>query len=150
MNSQNIDWSELLEKAIKIAVSAHEGQRQKDGTPYILHPIHLMQQLSDPAARIAAVLHDVVEDTAVSLEELRSAGMPAEVMEALRLLTHEEGMPYADYIRRIAQNALARQVKMADLSHNMDVRRLPILTERDHDRLLKYHASWQLLAQHRE
>ena len=147
MNSKDKDWPVLLERAISIAVNAHQGQRQKDGAPYILHPLHLMQQLEQPDAKMAAILHDVVEDTDVTFADLESAGMPETVLAALRLLTHDAETPYLDYIKQIAGNPLARQVKMADLTHNMDVRRLPEITDKDRERLLKYHQAWQMLSE---
>lgn len=135
-------WSDLLEKSICLAVNAHQGQRQKDGSPYILHPLHLMQQQTTPEAQIVAVLHDVVEDTDVTFDDLETLGLPTEVVEAVRLLTHDEGTSYPDYIRSIKSNPLARRVKMADLSHNMDIRRLPEMTANAKSRLGKYHNAW--------
>ena len=144
-DSSDLEWSTLLEKAILLAVQAHQGQRQKDGSPYILHPLHLMAQLDDPAAQMVAVLHDVVEDTAVTMADLVALGLPEAVIAALQLLTHDEAMPYELYIQQIADNPLARQVKLADLTHNMDIRRLPVVTAKDRVRLQKYHQSWQFL-----
>lgn len=144
-DSAGPDWATLLEQAILLATRAHLGQRQKDGAPYILHPLHLMAQLDDPAAQLAAILHDVVEDTTVTMAELQTLGLPEPVMAALKLLTHDESLPYEAYIRRIAEDDLARQVKLADLAHNMDIRRLPEVTARDLERLQKYHRSWLIL-----
>jgi (p)ppGpp synthase/HD superfamily hydrolase len=135
----------LLEKAIEIAVRAHAGQKGKDGSPYILHPLRLMTRLGTDEERMAAVLHDVVEDTEVTLDELRNAGFPEEVLTAVRLLTHEEGISYEDYVRRLKPHPIARRIKLADLEDNSDIRRLSGIEERDLERLRKYHRAWQIL-----
>ena len=140
-------FAEQLELAISLAVKAHMGQRQKDGTPYILHPLHLMLQQNEPKAQIVAILHDVVEDTGVSFAELEQLSLSADILTAIRLLTHEASVPYFQYIRQIKPNALARQVKLADLQHNMDSRRLPSLRPKDMERLLKYHEAWRILTE---
>ena len=139
------DWASLLEKAILLATKAHLGQRQKDGSPYVLHPLRLMNQFEDPAAQLVAILHDVVEDTTVRMVDLVALGLPAAVIAALQLLTHDAAVPYETYIRQIAANRLARRVKLADLAHNMDIRRLPVMSAKDQERLQKYHQSWHYL-----
>ena len=137
----------LVEKAIALALEAHQGQLDKSGSPYILHPLRLMLQMESETEMITALLHDVVEDSAWELDQLREMGFPAEVLEALALLTHDTaGDPYDDYIQRIKQNPLARRVKLADLSHNMDIRRLPApLSMKDMGRLEKYRRAWEAL-----
>lgn len=143
----------LLEIAIQIALSAHGGETDKAGRPYILHPLTLMLQMDTEAEMIVAVLHDVVEDSEVTPDELAAAGFPADVLAALALLTHDTAaVPYDDYIAAIAEgdtiaHALARKVKRADLAHNMDVRRLPEVTLRDLGRLEKYRRAWDRLNQ---
>jgi (p)ppGpp synthase/HD superfamily hydrolase len=141
-----------LEKAIAIALQAHEGVLDKSGKPYILHPLRLMMQMDSEEARITAVLHDVVEDSAISLTDLAASGFSSEIIDALALLTHDkEATPYEDYIQGIKSNPLARQVKLADLEHNMDTRRLQApLSERDLDRLQRYRLAWDVLADPRE
>lgn len=137
-----------LEKAIAVALQAHEGVRDKSGRPYILHPLHLMMQMDTEEAQITAVLHDVVEDSDVTLEDLAESGFSTSVLDALALLTHDkESMAYEDYIKGIRGNELARQVKLADLAHNMDPRRLQApLVEQDLERLKKYRLAWDFLA----
>lgn len=135
----------LLEKAIAIAVEAHVGQVRKDGTPYILHPLHLMMQMNTEAEMITAVLHDVVEDSGVTLAQLEDAGFGEEIITAVALLTHQDGIPYDIYIKEIKANQLARRVKLADLAHNMDVRALPELNEKDWKRLQRYGRAWASL-----
>lgn len=135
----------LLERAIELAVHYHKGQQDKQGQPYILHPLHLMMQMQNEAEMITAVLHDTIEDTPLTLNDLREEGFPEAVLTALALLTHDKTVPYLTYIKQIKANPLARAVKQADLTHNMTLQRLPQLTEKDQMRLAKYHRAWQLL-----
>ena len=134
-----------LEKAIEIAVRAHAGQKSKDGAPYILHPIRLMTRMNTEEERMAAVLHDVVEDTHVTFEDLRAAGIPESVLEAVRLLTHEKETPYEAYVEALKSHPVARRVKLADLEDNSDIRRLKGIEEKDLERLRKYYRAWQIL-----
>ena len=110
--------------AMEIAYQAHHGQRDKGGAPYVFHPFHLAEQMETELEVTAALLHDVVEDTAVTLEELRQAGISEEVLTILELLTHRKGEAYMDYIRRLLPNPVARKIKLADLMHNSDMSRL--------------------------
>ena len=112
-------YTVLTNKAMRIAYSAHHGQVDYNGIPYIFHPIHLAEQMEDEISCCAALLHDVVEDTAVTMEDL-SREFPEEVMAVLRLLTHEEGVPYFDYVRKIKANPIAVRIKLADIAHNSD------------------------------
>ena len=116
-------YTELTNKALKLAYEAYHGQVDKGGVPYIFHPIHLAEQMEDETAACAALLHDVVEDTPVTLERL-AREFPREVVEEVRLLTREKGTDYFDYVRAIRQNPVARAVKRADLVHNADESRL--------------------------
>ncbi len=137
----------MLEKAVALAVEAHKGQLDKSGQTYILHPLRLMLQMDSEAEMITAVLHDVVEDSPWELEHLREMGFSDEVLEALALLTHDTAaLSYDNYIQRIKGNPLARRVKLADLSHNLDIRRLPApLSMKDMGRLAKYRGAWESL-----
>ncbi|MEM7117234.1 MAG: GTP pyrophosphokinase [Chloroflexota bacterium] len=136
----------LLEQAIALAVEAHAGQRDKAGNPYILHPLYLMSQMETEDERITAVLHDIVEDTTVTMDDLVKLGFPSAILTALCLLTHDSAVPYNDYILQLKANPLARRVKLADLAHNMDIRRLKNPTEKDWSRLAKYRLAWDMLA----
>lgn len=136
-----------LEDAIMLAAEVHRGQLDKAGAPYILHPLRVMLQMQDDVARMAAVLHDVVEDSSLTLDDLRARGYPQEVLEAVDHLTHRPDEDYMDYIRRLRPNALARRVKLADLADNMDMVRLPNPTERDLARLQRYAAALKLLGE---
>jgi (p)ppGpp synthase/HD superfamily hydrolase len=127
-----------LERAIEIAAKAHAGQVDKAGQPYVLHPLRMMLAVTTKEARMAAVLHDVVEDTAVTLDELRAEGFPASVLEAVEALTKREGEDYEAFIRRVATNPIAREVKLADLRDNSDLSRIAEPTERDRERIKKY------------
>ena len=115
-------YTPLTIRAMQIAYDAHHGQTDKAGVPYVFHPLHLAEAMEDEICCCAALLHDVVEDTAVTLEDL-AAVFPPEVVEAVALLTHEEGTDYFDYVRRIRSNPIALKVKLADLAHNSDVTR---------------------------
>jgi (p)ppGpp synthase/HD superfamily hydrolase len=138
-----------LERAIAIAARAHEGQVDKAGMPYVLHPLRMMLSVDTPEARMAAVLHDVVEDTTVSLEQLQTEGFPAVVIEAVEALTKrpEEKDDYEAFINRVAPNPLARAVKLADLRDNCDLSRIATPTEKDWRRIEKYKRAIQYLEQ---
>jgi (p)ppGpp synthase/HD superfamily hydrolase len=132
----------LLEKAIVLAVHAHQGQKDRAGQPYIMHPLRLLCRVQSDLEKITAVLHDVVEDTPITLEQLRSEGFPGPVIEAVDCLTKREGEPYDHLIERAAANPIARRVKMADLEDNMDIRRNGSLQEKDLERLERYRRAW--------
>ncbi len=124
-------YTALTVKAMQIAYSAHHGQVDKIGAPYVFHPFHLAESMDDEFSVCAALLHDVAEDTSVTLEQLRQA-FPPEVTDALALLTHREGVDYFDYVRAIAKNPIAAKVKLADLAHNGDEDRMAMVG-RDED-----------------
>jgi (p)ppGpp synthase/HD superfamily hydrolase len=135
----------LLEKALEIALRAHAGQKQKDGSPYILHPLRVMARVATDEERMAAILHDVIEDSDTTLEDLRQAGFPENVLKTVELLTHESGVSYEDYVERLKPDAMARRIKLADIEDNSDIRRLSGIEEKDLERLRKYHRAWQIL-----
>lgn len=134
-----------IERAIAIAARAHAGQVDKAGAPYIFHPLRLMLAVETLPQKMAAVLHDVVEDTDLTLEDLQAEGFPAEVVEAVRALTKTDGEARLDAARRAAQNPIARAVKLADVSDNMDLRRIANPTEKDYARLKEYAQVKELL-----
>ena len=134
-----------LERAIAIAAMAHEGQVDKAGMPYVLHPLRMMLSVDTPEARMAAVLHDVVEDTAVTLDQLRAEGFPEAVIDAVQALTKRDGEDYEAFIRRVAPNPIARKVKLADLRDNSDLSRIAQPTEADRQRIEKYRAAIRYL-----
>ena len=138
--------ADLLERALAFALNAHAGQLEKNGHPYIMHPLRLMLSMDTDEEQLAALLHDVVEDgDGVTFDDLSELGLPEAVLGALRNLTHDDNEPYEDYIARIAGHPLARKVKLADLRDNMDVRRLPEFTEKDAERMQRYVRAYDIL-----
>lgn len=127
-----------LERAIAIAAKAHEGQVDKAGAPYILHPLQMMLNLSTMEERITAVLHDVVEDCGVLLEDLRKEGFSESVIEAIDSVTRRPDETYEAFVLRAASNPLGRRVKLADLENNSDLSRIANPTARDYERIEKY------------
>ena len=116
-------YTQLTKKAMRIAYDAHHGQVDQGGDPYIFHPLHLAEQMKDEFSVCVALLHDVVEDTSATIKDLESE-FPKEVTDAVRLLTHDEGVSYLEYVKGIKDNPIAKAVKLADLEHNSDETRL--------------------------
>ncbi len=138
----------MLEKAIALATNAHAGQKDKAGYPYILHPLRVMLNMDAESEMIVAVLHDIVEDTQITSEELRRQGFSEEVLDAVRVLSKQDKEDYFAYIGKITQNPIARKVKLADLEDNMNIKRLKdqdYLNESDVARLKKYYRAWKLM-----
>ena len=123
-------YTALTVRAMRVAYAAHHGQVDKSGVPYVFHPYHLAESMPDEASVCVALLHDVVEDTRVTIGDLER-DFPREVTEAVRLLTHEPGMDYFDYVRAIRANPLAVLVKLADIEHNADQSRLDAVEDLD-------------------
>ena len=134
-----------LQDAIALAVTAHLGVMDKSGQPYILHPLRVMFACETPTQKIVAILHDVIEDTDRTLEDLAQLGYSQEVLAALDCVTKRAGESYDQFVDRAAGNPIARQVKIADIEDNMDVRRLRGIGMEDFQRLTKYLAAWQKL-----
>jgi (p)ppGpp synthase/HD superfamily hydrolase len=132
--------------AVALAARVHRDQRDKAGQPYILHPLRVMLRQYDEAAQIVGVLHDVLEDSKVTADDLRTGGYTEEVVVALEALTTRKGEDYADFIDRVAVNPLARRVKLSDLEDNMNVHRLTKVSSDDLERIKKYHTAWRRLA----
>ena len=136
-----------LERAIAIAAEAHAGQNDRAGAPYILHPIRLMIQMDSENAMMAAVLHDVVENSVWTLDDLRKEGFSNEVLNAVDSLTHrdKEGEDYWDYIQRAKSDPIAIKVKLADLEDNLNPDRLNEITEKDEKRFDRYRKAQEML-----
>ncbi|MFA5830111.1 MAG: GTP pyrophosphokinase [Candidatus Gracilibacteria bacterium] len=134
-----------LEKAIQIALKAHEKQVDKGGHTYVLHPLRVMVQMPTEELQIIAVLHDVVEDSNYTFEDLVKEGFSAEVLEALTAITKQKNEQYDDFIKRIKKNPLAVQVKLADLKDNSNLDRIPNPTEIDLERVEKYKKAIEFL-----
>ena len=136
----------LIDKALRIACAAHAGQVDKAGAPYILHPLLLALTFSDPDLQVVALLHDVVEDSNVTLEGLRDAGFSDETVCAIDSLTRKKDEAYDNFIDRVAKNHIAKQVKIKDLEDNMDITRLSNVTKDDLNRLAKYQKAYAFLS----
>jgi hypothetical protein len=137
-----------IEKALQIAAQAHEGQKDKEGLPYILHPLRVMSRVDGQEAQMVALLHDVVEDTAVTHDDLRRAGFSEAILAAVNLVTHRKQEPYADYVVGCKNNPIARQVKLADLADNCRLDRTILRPQRlQHDlaRIHRYFLSHKFL-----
>ena len=138
-------YTALTKKALKISFYAHRDQLDKSGMPYVYHPFHLAEQMSDEYTTCAALLHDVAEDTEITLDDLKKEGFPDAVMKALALMTHSDDVPYLDYIRALKDDPIARKVKMADLAHNSDLSRLDAVDEKAVERVNKYKQAMLIL-----
>lgn len=138
-------YTPLTKRALKISFEAHKNQTDKSGMPYVYHPFHLAEQMDDENSVCVALLHDVVEDTDLTLADLIQAGFPEEVTDALALMTHDDLTPYMEYVERLSHNPIAAKVKLADLAHNSDLTRLDVVREKDRERVLKYHRAMELL-----
>lgn len=139
-------YTKNTRKAMKIAYDAHHGQIDKSGVPYVYHPIHLAEQMNTEEECIVALLHDVVEDTNITFEQLEKE-FSENVIQALRLLTHDKAVDYMDYVRKLKGNPIARNVKLADLHHNSDVTRLDEMSEKDKLRYTKYMEAIRILTE---
>ena len=131
--------------ALKLCFEAHKNQTNKSGMPYVFHPFHLAEQMKDEDTTIAALLHDVVEDTDYTIADLEQMGFSPNVIEALELLTHNDGTPYMEYVAKIKDNPIAKAVKLADLEHNSDLSRLDTVDEKALKRKEKYSQAIRLL-----
>lgn len=138
-------YTALTKQALKLCFEAHREQTDKSGMPYVFHPFHLAEQMDTEDAIIVALLHDVVEDTDYTLDDLRKMGFGDTVIDALTLMTHDPKVPYMDYVRAIGTNPLATKVKLADLRHNSDLGRLTHVDQKALDRVEKYRKAIALL-----
>ena len=140
-------YTELTKKALKLSFEAHKNQVDKSGMPYVYHPFHLAEQMTTEETVIVALLHDVVEDTDYSLDDLKTMGFPEKVIEALALMTHDKSVPYMEYVAKIKDNPIARAVKLADLKHNSDLSRLDDVDQKAVDRVNKYKEAIMVLTE---
>ena len=134
----NTTEQSMVDLALSIATQAHEGQLDKAGVDYIEHPIYVASQVCTEDEKAVALLHDVIEDSPFTAEELLQAGLPETVVTAVQVLTKEKEQDYQTYLETVKKNPLARVVKLADLKHNSDLSRLSSITEKDRERLKKY------------
>lgn len=138
-------YTENTKKALRICFDAHKDQEDKSGMPYVFHPFHLAEQMKTEETTIVALLHDVVEDSDYTLEDLKAFGFSGAVTDAVALMTHADDVEYMDYVRKIKDNPIAKAVKLADLRHNSDLSRLDEVTEKALNRREKYLKAIELL-----
>ena len=135
----------LIETSLHIALRAYAGKTDKAGREYILHPLRVMAKMKTELEMSAALLHDVIEDSEITAEQLLAEGIPAEVVEAVQSLSKNENEEYQEFVARTKRNALAAKVKIADIEDNIDVLRLASLDDYDLARIRKYHSAWRFL-----
>ena len=140
-------YTELTKKAMQICFDAHKDQVDKAGLPYVFHPMHLAEQMTDEAAICTALLHDVIEDTEMTIADLAEAGFPAEILRAVELVTHKDNESYWQYISDIKADPIARAVKLADLHHNSDLSRLSQVDEWALARVERYRKAIEMLSE---
>ena len=138
-------YTPVVKRALKLCFAAHAGQVDRSGIPYVHHPLHLAEQMETEDEIVVALLHDVMEDTDYTLADLQAIGISDAAQEALLLLTHDDAVPYLEYVRALKDNPLACKVKLADLHHNSQLSRLEQVTDRDRARLEKYTAARAIL-----
>lgn len=138
-------YTPLTKQALKLSFEAHKDQVDKSGMPYVYHPFHLAEQMNTEDTIVVALLHDVVEDTDYTLGDLRDMGFPERIVEALSYMTHDDAVPYLDYVARIKENPIASAVKLADLRHNSDITRLDVVDEKALERVRKYEKAIKIL-----
>lgn len=140
-------YTPLTKLAMKLCYEKHKNQVDICGIPYPFHPFHVAEYMSDEATTCTALLHDIIEDTDTTADELTSAGFPKEIVEAVCLLTHDYNVPYFDYVKLIKANPIAKAVKLADLQHNSDITRLDNVTDKDIKRIEKYKRAIAILSE---
>ena len=138
-------YTDLTKLAMKLCFERHREQLDKCGIPYPFHPFHVAESMTDEKTTCAALLHDILEDTDTTKDELLRLGFPEDIVEAVCMLTHADGVPYMDYVRQIKTNPIARAVKISDLSHNSDLSRLDTVSEKDLKRVEKYREALKIL-----
>ena len=138
-------YTKMTKLALKLCFEAHKTQTDKSGMPYVFHPFHLAEQMRDEDTTVVALLHDVIEDTDYTLDDLRELGFEDRVISAIALMTHDDAVPYMEYVAQIKKNPIARAVKLADLRHNSDMTRLDTVSPWDEKRAKKYAEAIRLL-----
>ena len=131
-------YTPITKKALRLCFEAHKEQVDKGGMPYVFHPFHLAEQMKSEEATVVALLHDLVEDTNYTVEDLANMGFDKSIVDAVAIMTHEDGVEYMDYVQKIKNNPIAKEVKLADLKHNADLTRLDTVDENARNRREKY------------
>lgn len=142
---ETVIYTSETKKALKLSFEAHKNQVDKSGMPYVYHPFHLAEQMTDENTTVVALLHDVIEDTDYTISDLKTMGFSSNVIEAIKIMTHEDNVPYMEYVKAIRENEIARAVKLADLKHNSDLTRLDVIDEKALARKSKYEEAIRLL-----
>ena len=154
LKSAGMKYTKWTKLAMKICFDAHKNQVDKGGIPYVFHPFHLAEQMDTEEEICVALLHDVVEDTDYTIEDLKKYGFSKNILEAIALLTHDDEVPYMEYVRKIKKNSIARKVKLADLKHNSDSNRMDLsdesAREKAEKRLIKYEIAKGILQEDTE
>lgn len=140
-------YTDMTKKALCLSFHAHKNQVDKSGTPYVYHPYHLAEQMNTEETTIVALLHDVVEDTEYTLDDIADLGFSSDVITAIALITHNKSVPYMDYIAKIKENPIAKTVKLADLRHNSDTNRLNQVDKKAIARIIKYKEAIKFLTE---
>jgi len=140
-------YTKMTKLALKLCFEAHKDQLDKSGMPYVFHPFHLAEQMTDENTTVVALLHDVIEDTDLTLDRLYDLGFNEDVISAISLMTHDDSVPYMDYVAAIKNDPIAKAVKLADLRHNSDMTRFDTITEWDIKRAEKYKKAIELLSE---
>ena len=140
-----LSYNEQFQIALELAVEKHKNQTDKAGNTYILHPLHVMENVNSKEGKIVAILHDIIEDTDITEDYLLKIGLSKRIVDAVVALTRSKDMDYQEYIKNLSSNPLAKEVKLADLEHNMDLKRLPTLEEKDLERNRKYQIAYHYL-----
>ena len=138
-------YTPMTKIALKLCFEAHKDQTDKSGMPYVFHPFHLAEQMVDEKTTVVALLHDIIEDTEYTLDDLKNLGFSDDILSAIALMTHTDGVPYMEYVAQIKTNPIAKAVKLADLRHNSDITRLDTVTAHDLERVKKYKKAIELL-----
>ena len=140
-----LSYNEQFQIALELAVEKHKNQTDKAGNPYILHPLHVMENVNSKEGKIVAILHDIIEDTDITEDYLFKIGLSKRIVDAVVALTRSEDIDYQEYIKNLSSNPLAKELKLADLEHNMDLKRLPTLEEKDLERNRNYQIAYHYL-----
>lgn len=136
---------DIIEKSLEIALKAYSGQKDKAGKTYILHPLRIMAKMETEEEMVVALLHDVIEDSDYTSDDLLSEGIPSAIVEAVQLLSKVDGESYDQFVDRVSENPLATKIKVADIEDNINILRLESVDQKDLERVAKYHKAWRKL-----
>ena len=138
-------YTPMTKTALKLCFEAHKDQTDKSGFPYVVNPFHLAEKMPDEKTTVVALLHEVIEDTDYTLDDMKNMGFSDDILSAIALMTHDDGVPYMEYVALIKKNPIAKMVKLADLRHNSDMSRLDKVTAHDRERAEKYKKAIEFL-----